>query len=163
MTTHSYILVWRIPWTEEPGRLSPWGRKESDKTERLTLSLFQGQSSSWHLAHVSCHQLCLLPTVQSPEHRERHIVHIASDFILNFCKLSETCFKSIPWTHPRHLLEWVLAAQAYLVMVVGSSLQMETQLEGKGKNDKAIPCVKEIAGGNLLYSIGSSAWRSVVT
>ena len=26
-----------------------------------------------------------------------------------------------------------------------------------------IPCVKEIAGGNLLYSIGSSAWRSVVT
>ena len=21
-------LVWRIPWTEEPGRLSPWGNKE---------------------------------------------------------------------------------------------------------------------------------------
>ena len=28
--THSSILAWRIPWTEEPGRLySPWGRKES--------------------------------------------------------------------------------------------------------------------------------------
>ena len=27
---------WRIPWMEEPGRLySPWGRKESDMTERL--------------------------------------------------------------------------------------------------------------------------------
>ena len=25
--THSSILAWRIPWT------SPWGRKESDKTE----------------------------------------------------------------------------------------------------------------------------------
>ena len=33
-------LAWRIPWTEEPSRLySPWGLKESDTTERLTLSL----------------------------------------------------------------------------------------------------------------------------
>ena len=36
--THSSILAWRIPWTEEPGRLySSWGRKESDTTEQLTL------------------------------------------------------------------------------------------------------------------------------
>ena len=40
MATHSNILVWRIPWTEEPGGLSPWGHKESHATERLTLSLF---------------------------------------------------------------------------------------------------------------------------
>ena len=34
MATHSSILAWRIPWTEEPGRLySPWGCKESDSTE----------------------------------------------------------------------------------------------------------------------------------
>ena len=25
MATHSRILVWRIPWTEEPGRLQPMG------------------------------------------------------------------------------------------------------------------------------------------
>ena len=37
--THSSILAWKIPWTEEPGRLSPWGRKESDMTEQLSLSL----------------------------------------------------------------------------------------------------------------------------
>ena len=37
MATHSSILVWRIPWTEEPGRPSPWCRTESDTTERLTL------------------------------------------------------------------------------------------------------------------------------
>ena len=36
MATHSNILAWKIPWTEEPGRLySPWGCKESDRTERL--------------------------------------------------------------------------------------------------------------------------------
>ena len=33
MATHSSILAWRIPWTEEPGGYSPWGNKELDKTE----------------------------------------------------------------------------------------------------------------------------------
>ena len=32
MATHSSILAWRIPWTEEPGGHSPWGRKELDTT-----------------------------------------------------------------------------------------------------------------------------------
>ena len=31
MATHSSILAWRIPWTEEPrATYSPWGCKESD-------------------------------------------------------------------------------------------------------------------------------------
>ena len=33
MATHSTILAWRIPWTEEPGGLQSMGRKESDTTE----------------------------------------------------------------------------------------------------------------------------------
>ena len=32
MATHSNILAWRIPWTEEPGRLLSVGMKESDTT-----------------------------------------------------------------------------------------------------------------------------------
>ena len=32
MATHSSILAWKIPWTEEPG-YSLWSRKESDMTE----------------------------------------------------------------------------------------------------------------------------------
>ena len=35
MATHSSILAWRIPWTEEPGGLQSAGRKESDMTEWL--------------------------------------------------------------------------------------------------------------------------------
>ena len=35
MATHSSILAWRIPWTEEPGGLQSMGHKESDTTERL--------------------------------------------------------------------------------------------------------------------------------
>ena len=44
MATHSSILAWKIPWTEDPGRIqsmglqrvagySPWGHKEWDMTE----------------------------------------------------------------------------------------------------------------------------------
>ena len=34
MTTHSSILAWRIPWTEETGELhSPWDCKEPNMTE----------------------------------------------------------------------------------------------------------------------------------
>ena len=35
MATHSSILAWKIPWTEEPGGYSPGGCKESDTTKQL--------------------------------------------------------------------------------------------------------------------------------
>ena len=33
MATHSSILAWRIPWTEESGGLQSTGSKESDTTD----------------------------------------------------------------------------------------------------------------------------------
>ena len=33
MATHSSILAWRIPWTGGLEGCSPWGHKESDRTE----------------------------------------------------------------------------------------------------------------------------------
>ena len=33
MATHSSILAWEIPWTEEPGGLQSMGLQESDTTE----------------------------------------------------------------------------------------------------------------------------------
>ena len=38
MPTHSSILAWRIPWTEEMAGYSPWDREELDMTEWLTLT-----------------------------------------------------------------------------------------------------------------------------
>ena len=35
MATHSRTLAWRIPWTEEPGRLHSMGWLRLDTTERL--------------------------------------------------------------------------------------------------------------------------------
>ena len=38
IATHSSILAWKIPWTEEPGRLQSMG-SELDMTEQLHFSL----------------------------------------------------------------------------------------------------------------------------
>ena len=46
MATHSSILAWRIPWTEELGGLQSTGRKESDMTS-LSLSL-----STWSQSDI---------------------------------------------------------------------------------------------------------------
>ena len=39
MAIHSSIRAWKIPWTEESGRLQAMVSKESDTTEQLTLLL----------------------------------------------------------------------------------------------------------------------------
>ena len=58
MATHSSILAWRIPWTEEPGGLqsmgySPGGRQESDTTEATEHTRPPGV--------VTSHQRCVIP------------------------------------------------------------------------------------------------------
>ena len=46
MVTHTSILAWKIPWTEEPGKLpSRVGHKELDMTELLTISLGQNKEN----------------------------------------------------------------------------------------------------------------------
>jgi len=39
MATHSSVLAWRIPWTEEPGGLQSMSCQESNTIDWLTLSL----------------------------------------------------------------------------------------------------------------------------
>ena len=47
MATHSSILAWRIPWTEEPGGLQSMGSQS--RTEWLTLFHLLGDSCYWIL------------------------------------------------------------------------------------------------------------------
>ena len=44
MATHSKIVPWRIPWTEEPGRLQSMGLRKTDMIEVTWHS---------HLCHAS--------------------------------------------------------------------------------------------------------------
>ena len=75
MANHSGTLAWRIPWTEEPGRLQSWGCQESDMTEQLLLPSVPRLSlprwewdwlppglSAWHTLPlcITCGLLCIL-------------------------------------------------------------------------------------------------------
>ena len=48
MAIHSSILAWRIPWTEESGRLQSMGSQELDTTEP-TASVFLDESITTEL------------------------------------------------------------------------------------------------------------------
>ena len=52
--TYSSILAWRIPWTEEPVDYGAWGLKESDTTERLSMSTNSKQIFYKKICLVSC-------------------------------------------------------------------------------------------------------------
>ena len=41
VATHSSILAWKIPWTEDPGGgYSPWGHRELDMTGHTLAGFF---------------------------------------------------------------------------------------------------------------------------
>ena len=63
MATHSSILAWKTPSTEEPGRLQ-WGHKESDTTELLhfLFFLFFAFSSRNTDSHFISSPVCLIGT-----------------------------------------------------------------------------------------------------
>ena len=46
MATHSSILAWRIPWTEEPGRLQSIG-SQRDTTEQLHFHFKDVNTQEW--------------------------------------------------------------------------------------------------------------------
>ena len=60
MATHASILFWKIPWTESLAGYSPWGCKESDTTERISLSL-QFQVQNKIVRKVQKFPMCSLP------------------------------------------------------------------------------------------------------
>ena len=55
MAPHSSTLAWKIPWTEEPGRLQSMGHEESDATKRsLSLFTFMHWRRKWQPTQCSC-------------------------------------------------------------------------------------------------------------
>ena len=62
MATHSSILAWEIPWTEEPGGLY-WGHKESHTTEHKCCTCFPLAPVGDVLYLKSSHQLLSKPAL----------------------------------------------------------------------------------------------------
>ena len=67
--THSSILGWRIPWTVHSTHglyYSPWGCKESDITEQLSLSLYFHSIKETATAAAAAKSLQSCPTLCNP-------------------------------------------------------------------------------------------------
>ena len=69
IVTHSSILAWGIPWSEESVGYSPWGHQESDMAKKTSLLYAKGEPAPLGRAlssAVFCHQTEAGP---KPEHR----------------------------------------------------------------------------------------------
>ena len=103
MATHSSVLAWRIPWTEEPG-YRPWGCKESDTTKWLTLPL----EEIWKLSHTPKG----FGTQGSPTSRPLCII-ILQAWFCRLLLLSRVQLFAVPWTYslPGSSLHGILQAR----------------------------------------------------
>ena len=112
MATHSSILVWKIPWTEEPGGLqSRCGHKESDSERSCSPSLL---SNSMLVKHVS--------EIKMPTH-----------FIL--LSLTEIRFKDTSMSYP---VVFALSLGFTLIMLSRSLLLKKKKIRSVSKYSHSI-------------------------
>ena len=71
MTTHSSILAGKIPWTEELMGYSPWGLKEPDMTEWLSMYAYD----------ISNYQIKISAISEMRSMNNIHKVHTSRDSI----------------------------------------------------------------------------------
>ena len=67
MATHSSILVWTIPWTEEPGKPQSMGLQRVRHNWATNTSWAGMAGSGWMAGHLSLHEasVCLLAAWES--------------------------------------------------------------------------------------------------
>ena len=101
MAIHSSTIAWKIPWTEELVGYSPWGRKESDRTEWLSLTHpGKGKFERALSAQENPLELWCWGSGWYPE-----ITFLGSAIRISYIVLSCVRFFAIPWTvaHQAHL------------------------------------------------------------
>ena len=80
MATHYSILAWRIPWTEELGRLQSMGSQESDTTQQLKTERDTAVKSLFVCTHFVNGDLGCKPDSQ-----------VESEPIYYLCSISISC------------------------------------------------------------------------
>ena len=63
--THSSILAWRIPWTEEPGGLQPMGSQSCTRLKRLSKHTCILPRPGWAILRAACRPLSLKDSGQT--------------------------------------------------------------------------------------------------
>ena len=96
MATHSSILAWRIPWTEEPGGNTVHGVIKLDMTEQHTHT-YACHASAQMLAGFVTTNTCLLafPLLQ-------HMACLPTELIIS--GIVQYCFHSVDFQHSPKLL-----------------------------------------------------------
>ena len=77
MATHSSILAWRMPQTDEPGRLTSLGCKESDMTEET------GHTCIYVCIYTHTHAHIWIDTLLSVERLQ--IFSLIPQAVFSFC------------------------------------------------------------------------------
>ena len=97
LATHSSILAWRFPWTEESG--GPWGHRELNTTEWW--------STSGHFKALQtcckCEKFWELNHIQKVKDRQRHIWSSLDFPVLHFLTLNCSFFAVDPWSSSRSM------------------------------------------------------------
>ena len=78
MATHSSILAWRIPWTEEPVRATVHGVTESDTTERVHTHIHTQEESAQRPEHYGVRDWQALrwdPALRKLSWGQRELLH----------------------------------------------------------------------------------------
>ena len=105
MATHSSILAWKIPGTEELGGYSPWGHRGSDTTEWLSthtcLCLFS------HPLFVPSSLFCFsfFPSF-FPSFHYSCLLHLVLDFLKNYYLLVSLIIFSFNVAKPEFTYSW---------------------------------------------------------
>ena len=97
MATHSSILAWEIPWTEELGGLQSTGHKQLDSTEQLTFS-FRLVAHTYRCVHdqfSSVTQLCLILWPHGLQHARPPCLSPTPRVYANSYPLSRWCHPAI--------------------------------------------------------------------
>ena len=127
IATHSSILPWKIPWTEEPRRLKSMGHKQLDRTEHLsTILSFLGETVLKTVMKIwKCYSDCLL--VHNLKLPERWILNLylvaglsqrskinilkEDEYLDSLCKVEKpslcfrhSCNQPGPWRRDPHIL-----------------------------------------------------------
>ena len=88
MATHSSTLAWKIPWTEEPGRLPSMGQQKFRHDQAHTLNAQYGTVRTWGMKLTS-------RLVRRMRHRNNDFFHVIffSTVIPLLSHVGQWCFQ----------------------------------------------------------------------
>ena len=134
MAPHSSTLAWKIPWTEEPGRLQSKGSLESDTTERLHFHFHALEKEM--ATHSSVLAWRIPGTGKSgglPSMGSHRVRHDWSDLAANIINHQG----NVNWSHNEISLhtcfEWLLSKRQKTASV-GNNLEKREPLSSAGGN-----------------------------